>query len=369
MAEKRVGVAIIGVGGVSLANHLPGLALIPGVELVALCDPSQEALARAGALFGVETLYRDPQAVMENERVDAVVIATPNRVHRGLVLAAVGAGKHVMCEKPLALNTAEALEMYGAAEKAGVRHMTAFTYRFVPAMRYMKALVDQGYVGQPIHFRAQRFQDWGVRHLGWRQLGVEAGSGELGDMLSHRLDFGHLLMGPMVRVTARLKQLVDTRHSADGTAYKADVDDWAACLADFANGATGVFESTKLATARGDGSTGHDWCEVNGIEGSLAYRLGDPHRLQMGRQGGALEPVDVPEEFLKLEGSPRDVKSGDPLQGFRYDQSFEFISAIRQGRPCSPSFKDGVLAQAVMDAIIESAREDRGVPVRAGLFS
>jgi predicted dehydrogenase len=367
MTHMRIGVAVIGVGGVSLANHLPGLALIPGVEIVALCDRSAEALAKAGALFNVRTLHRDPQAVIDDDRVQAVVIATPNRVHRELALAAVRTGRHVLCEKPLSLSTPEALEMYEAAEKAGVRHMTAFTYRFVPAMRYMKHLVDRGYVGRPLHFRAQRFQDWGLRHLGWRQLAAEAGTGELGDMLSHRLDFGHLLMGPIVRVSARLKQLVDTRVAADGTAHPADVDDWVACLADFANGATGVLESTKLATARGDGSTGHDWCEVNGSEGTLAYRLGDPHRLQMGRPGALLEPVDIPAEFLKVPGSPRDAMVGDPLQTFRYDQAFEFISAIREGRPCRPSFKDGVRAQAVMDAIVESARTDRGVAVRADL--
>jgi len=299
--------------------------------------------------------------------LQAVVIATPNRVHREVALAAVRTGRHVLCEKPLSLSTPEALEMYEAAEKAGVRHMTAFTYRFVPAMRYMKHLVDRGYVGRPLHFRAQRFQDWGLRHLAWRQLAAEAGTGELGDMLSHRLDFGHLLLGPIVRVSARLKQLVATRIAPDGTAHAADVDDWAACLADFANGATGVFESTKLATARGDGSTGHDWCEVNGSEGTLAYRLGDPHRLQMGRPGGLLEPVAIPTEFLKVPGSPRDATAGDPLQGFRYDQAFEFITAIREGRPCQPSFKDGVQVQAVMDAIVESARTERSVAVRTDL--
>ncbi len=106
---------------------------------------------------------------------------------------------------------------------------------------------------------------------------------------------------------------------------------------------------------------------MNGSEGTLAYRLGDPHRLQMGRPGGVLEPVDIPPEFLKVPGSPRDARVGDPLQTFRYDQAFEFISGIREGRPCRPSFRDGVRAQAVMDAIVESARQDRGVAVRADL--
>ncbi|HSB62027.1 MAG TPA: Gfo/Idh/MocA family oxidoreductase, partial [Vicinamibacteria bacterium] len=269
MTHDRLGVAVIGVGGVSLANHLPGLALCSGVEIAALCDTNEEALQEAGRRFKVRSLHRDPKAVFADDRIHAVVIATPNRLHRELALAAFAAGKHVLCEKPLALNYADALEMYQAGEKAGLRHMTAYTYRFVPGMRYMKHLVDRGYVGRPLHLRAQRFQDWGTRYLGWRQRASEAGTGELGDMLSHRLDYGHLLVGPIVRVTARLKRLLDSRLAPDGTWHEADVDDWAACLADFEGGATAVFESTKLAAARGDGPTGHDWCELNGTEGTL----------------------------------------------------------------------------------------------------
>jgi predicted dehydrogenase len=363
MANDRIGVGVIGVGGVSLANHLPGLALVPGVEIVALCDPSREARERAGAQFGVKTLLDDPRAVFDDPRVHAVVIATPNRVHRELSLAAAAAGKHILCEKPLSLSTREAMDMYEAAEKAGVRHMTAFTYRFVPAMRYLKHLVEQGYVGRVLHFRAQRFQDWGRRYLGWRQVAAEAGTGELGDMLSHRLDFAHHLVGPIVRVSARLARLVDTRVAADGTEHASDVDDWAACLADFAGGASGVLESTKLAAGRGDGASGHDWCEVNGTEGTLVYRLGDPLRVQAGRPNGALETIDVPAEFRKVPGAPRDAGSGDPLQTFRYDQAYEFIAAIREGRPCRPSFLDGVRVQAVMDAMVRSAREGRSVAV------
>lgn len=364
MTQDRLGVAVIGVGGVSFANHLPGLALCPGVEIAALCDSNEEALAKAGRLFGVRTLLRDPQAVLADDRVHAVVIATPNHLHRQLVLAAVRSGRHVLCEKPLSLSYPEALDMYEAAEKAGIRHMTAFTYRFVPAMRYMKHLVDRGYVGRPLHLRAQRFQDWGRRFLGWRQRASEGGTGELGDMLSHRLDYGHLLVGPIVRVTARLKRFYDTRIGPDGRPHPADVDDWVACLADFADGTTGVFESSKVAAARGDGPRGHDWCELNGSEGTLAYQLADPHRLLVGRAGGPLGPVDVPADFLKVPGSPRDPASGDPLQAFRYDQAFEFVSAIREGRPCRPSFEDGLRVQAVMDAIVESAREERSVAVK-----
>jgi predicted dehydrogenase len=275
------------------------------------------------------------------------------------VLDACAAGKHVLCEKPLALNLDDARRMLRAAQDAGVRHMTAFTYRFVPAMRYMKHLIDTGAIGVPLHFRAQRFQDWGDRPLGWRQIKRLAGSGEMGDMLSHRIDYGHHLLGPITRLVADLRTFVPTRGGSPS-----DVDDWVAMIADFKNGATGVLESTKLATGRGEGHRGRDAVEVNGTEGTLVYSTQRPHDLERGRKGDAdVERVPVPREFLVYSGSPRDPTAGDPLVTFRYDQTVEFIRAIRENREASPSFHAGVAAQAVMEAAQRSAQERRWVDV------
>jgi predicted dehydrogenase len=363
MSGKPIGVAQIGTGGIALANHLPGVQVSPQAKMVALCDVNQAALQQAFVATGIEKVYTDYNKLLQDPAVDAVIIATPNRFHKEIALAAIAAGKHVMCEKPIALSYADALEMYEAAEKAGVRHMTAFTYRFVPAMRYMKHLVESGFVGQPYHFRANRFQDWGNRYLAWRQSMALAGSGELGDMLSHRLDYGHFLVGQIARLVAGTRNFVPTRYDAEGKGYPSDVDDWVAVLAEFENGATGNFESTKMASGRGEGGKSQDYCEINGSEGSLIYYLNQPYRLQVGKKGGQMEQVDVPEEFLKVPGSPRDPHQGDPLQVFRYDQDFEFIQAIAEGRPCRPSFYDGVRAQAVMEAIQQSDREKRWVTV------
>ena len=132
MTMDRLGVAILGVGGVSLGNHIPGLVLCPGVHIAALADPSPEALARGAALCPAAAKFTDPAAALAAPGVDAVVVATPNINHKALVLAAVRAGKHVMCEKPLALSLSDAREMHAAAVGAGVRHMTAFTYTSCP---------------------------------------------------------------------------------------------------------------------------------------------------------------------------------------------------------------------------------------------
>lgn len=355
----KINVAIIGSGAIALANHLPGFALCPGAQVVALCDSNPAVLEKASQQSGIGDTYTDYETVLARRDITAVVITTPNHLHAPIAQAAIAAGKHVLCEKPIALTFEESLAMYRAAEAAGVRHMTAFTYRFVPAMRYMAHLVQKGAIGQPYHFRANRLQDWGNRGLGWRQIEKFAGSGELGDMLSHRIDYAHLLVGPMKQLVADTRLFIDERGG-----QPSELEDWVAILAQFANNATGVLESTKLASGRGESGQSQDFCEVNGSEGSLVYFLERPHELQIGKLGGKrLETVPVPLEFLKVPGSPRDPQAGDPLVSFRYDQDFEFIDAIQNERPCQPSFRDGAQAQAVMDAALLSTKERRWVEI------
>jgi predicted dehydrogenase len=355
-------VALIGTGKIALANHLPGIRLARDAEVTALCDPDQAALGEAARASGVSKTWTDPFALVREAAVEAVIIATPNRVHRDIAVAAAASGRHVLCEKPLALTVDQAEEMLAAAEHAGVRHMTAFTYRFVPAMRYMRHLVKSGAIGTPWHLRAQRFQDWGRRAVGWRQRLSEAGSGEVGDMLSHRLDFALHLIGPISRVMAQTVRIWDTRVDEEGREQPSDTEDWVGCLAEFTSGATGVFESVKTAVGYAGGPTSRDWCEVNGSDGAVAYELAHPLRLLVAPKGGNYEAVDVPVEFRKVPGSPRDPDV-DPFQAFRYDQDFEFIDAIHAGRPCEPSFLDGLRAQEVMGAIAVSARERHAISV------
>ncbi|HEX8323851.1 MAG TPA: Gfo/Idh/MocA family oxidoreductase [Tepidisphaeraceae bacterium] len=353
----KVGVAIVGVGQIALQNHLNGIALSPDAKVVALCDSDASALSAAGERTGIRLLFRDYHDAVRHPDVQAVVVATPNFTHADIVRAAIEAKRHVLCEKPLALTYEAAFDLYAHAERAGVRHMTAFTYRFVPAMRYMKHLVDQGAVGVPYHFRAQRFQDWQARPLGWRQVKRLAGSGEMGDMLSHRIDYAHLLVGPIRRLVADLRNFVPERGGRPS-----DVDDWVGLLCEFENNTSGMLESTKLATGRGEGLRGQDVVELNGEEGTIVYSTQKPFELRVGRRGDAdLRTIRVPKEFHVWHGSPRDPNAGDPLVTFRYDQGFEFIDAIVQGRPCRSGFGEGAAVQLVMDAAEQSTRERRWV--------
>lgn len=355
--SSKLRIALIGCGGITLQNHLPGLAMCPGVQVVALCDTDNACLERARQQTGIQICAADYQSIVSRDDVDAVIVATPNVTHRAISLAAIHAGKHVLCEKPLAMSAADAAEMAAVADQVGVRHMTAFTYRFVPAMRYLSHLVRQGDLGQPYHYRSCRLQDWGSRPLGWRQVKKLAGTGELGDMLSHRIDFAHLLVGPMRRLVANVKQIVDVRGGAPS-----DLEDWVAILAEFQGGATGVLESSKLASGRNESWRSLDYVEINGSERSFVFTTGEWNKLQTGKAGGpGLETITIPREFWRWPGSPRDPAAGDPLVTFRYDQAWEFVSAIREQRSCVPSFHDGARAQAVMDAAVRSAQSRQWV--------
>lgn len=343
--------AIIGCGGITLQNHLPGLALCRDTRVVALCDSDPAALERARSQTGVALVSTRYEEVLQRDDVHAVIVATPNVTHCPIVQAAVAAGKHVLCEKPIALNATDAQAMAAAADRAGVCHMTAFTYRFVPAMRYLSHLVQQGVLGPIRHYRCCRLQDWGTRNLGWRQVRKLAATGELGDMLSHRIDFAHLLVGPMRRLVAHFKTLTPLRDGAPN-----DTDDWVAMLAEFVNGATGVLESSKLASGRNESWRSLDYVEINGAQASAVFFTGKWNELQMGRAGGpGLEIVPVPREFWTVPDAPRDPTVGDPLVTFRYDQAFEFVDAIRNQRPCAPSLHDGARVQQVMDSALRSA--------------
>ena len=363
MNQEPIRVGLIGVGGVCAGVHYPGLRLIPGVDIAGICDADEELLAQRGEEWNVRPRYDSVERFLRDIKPDAVVVATPNCAHKSIVLASLEAGCHVLCEKPLGMDTGETEEMLQAAERLNRRHMTAFTYRFVPGMRYLASLVRDGSLGEIRHVRIQRLQDWPDHSLGWRQYRAMAGSGQLADMGVHRIDLAHDLLGPITSVSSSMRNLLPRDRTRDGQPCRPqDVDDWVAWLAEFESGATGVFESGRLSKGRGPAGE-HDLCELNGSDASAVYQLHTPHQILFAARGEPYELRDVPEAFLKLEGSPRDPTEGDPQMTFRYDQAWEFISAIRENRACRPSFHCGVRAQAVCDAIIESAELRRWVDV------
>src|SRR3954463_11353420 len=295
-----VRIAIIGAGAVSDYHHVPAIRLDPRAELVAACDADAALLERRRVEWGLQRVATDAEALCADPGVDAVIIATPNFTHRPIAVAAARGGKHVMCEKPLGLSAAEVREMYDAARDAGVVHMTAFTYRFAPSMRYLRHLVKSGALGTPRHFRSQRFLDWPETSRGWRQYKDKAGAGDLYDMTIHRIDFAIDLLGPIARVCGAVARFAPRELTADGRPCPpSDVDDWSCLIGEFASGATGVWEGTTLAKGYHRDGFGHEWAEVNGSGGAGAYRLHEPNTILLGKTGQDLATGPVPAEFLK----------------------------------------------------------------------
>jgi predicted dehydrogenase len=347
-------------------HHVPGIRLDPRAELVAACDADEKLLDKRRREWSIERTTTDYREICADPNVDGVLIATPNFTHQPIAVAAAQAGKHIMCEKPLGLNAREVRDMLDAAEVAGVVHMTAFTYRFAPAMRYIKRLVERGDLGEPRHFRSQRFLDLPEASWGWRQYQSKAGAGDLFDMTIHRIDFAHDLLGPIKSVAGAIARYAPRTQTVDGASCPpSDVDDWSAFIGEFATGAVGVWEGTTLAKGYHRGGFGHEWAEINGALGSVVYRLHEPNVILRGSSGHDLAPVDVPPEFLKPADSPRDPRGGQPATVFRYDLVWEFVSAIVEGRPAVPSFHDGLRAQQVADAVLDSFSQRRWIDVPA----
>lgn len=353
--ENPVKIAIVGAGAVSDYHHVPGIRLDPRARLVAACDSSTALLEQRRKDWGIDYVTTDYEKVCSDPGVDAIIIATPNFTHRPIAVAAARHGKHVMCEKPLGLNAGEVRDMYHAARDNKVVHMTAFTYRFAPSMRYLRHLVKSGAIGEPRHFRSQRFLDWPETSWGWRQYKAQAGAGDLFDMTIHRIDFALDLLGPLARLSGAVARFAPRDRTKDGQACPpSEVDDWSCLIGEFASGATGVWEGTTLAKGYGFKGFGHEWAEINGSEGSAVYQLHLPNQIRIGKTGSDLALVDVPAEFLKPEGSPRDPSQGEPATVFRYDLVWEFVSAIVDGRDAIPSFYDGLQAQTIADSVLAS---------------
>lgn len=363
-----VRIGIIGAGAVSDYHHVPGIRIDPRAELVAVCDPNEALLAQRKSDWGELRFTTDYNELAADDGVDAVIIATPNFTHREIALACIAGGKHVMCEKPLGLNFAESAEMYRAARDKGVKHMTAFTYRFAPSMRYVRHLVQSGALGQPRHFRSQRFLDLPETSWGWRQYKKLAGAGDLFDMTIHRIDFAQDLLGPIQSVCGAVAQYAPRdKTDAGEPCDPSEVDDWSSLIGQFANGAVGVWEGSTLMKGYHNDGLGYEWAEVNGSEGSAAYKLTDPNNVLVGLNGRNMEEQPVPAEFLVAPGSPRDPQAGKPSDVFRYDLVYELVSAIVEDRDAVPGFDDGATAQAVADAVLQSFDERRWVEINADL--
>ncbi|MFF1528922.1 Gfo/Idh/MocA family protein [Cellulomonas sp. NPDC058312] len=340
------------------------------------------AVKTAADRLGWQDSVTSWQELVARDDVDLVDVCTPGHTHAEIAVAALEAGKHVLCEKPLANTIAEAEAMVAAAESAaarGVRSMVGYTYRRVPAVQLARQLVADGRIGTVRHVRVQYLQDWLAdpqAPLSWRLDKQAAGSGALGDIGSHAVDLAQFITGErLTGVSAVLETFVHERpvaaafaglHGTGGTGTgPVTVDDAAVFLARLSGGGLGVFEATRFATGRKNAIR----LEVNGERGSLSFDFEDMNVLHFY---DATEDAAVAgfRRIVVTEPQHAYVAQWWPAgHGLGYEHAFthqvvDLVGAIAAGEQPTPSFADGLAVQRVLDAVERSAADDsRWVPL------
>ncbi len=349
-----------------------------------ICGRTENAVSEAARKFGWEAYEISWEKIVQGEEIGLVDINTPNSTHREIAVAAAKAGKHILCEKPLAVSLAEAEEMLKAARQAGVKHMVCFNYRKIPAVGLAKKLIEEGSLGKIYHFRAQYLQDWITDPefpLIWRLKKEEAGTGAHGDINSHIIDLARYLVGDFAKVVGMQETFIKKRPEPEvseklttGLAAESrreklgevTVDDATLFLARFENGALGSFEGTRLANGRRNGLR----FEINGSKGSLLFELENMNELWFyscedpdGLQGfRKILATEAAHPYIEAWWPPGHIIGwGDTFVHLVYD----FMKALDEDRLPTPNFADGVECQRVLEAVEKSVKEERWIDVEA----
>ncbi len=351
-------------------RHFFDVDPIPRLRAVAGRD--QAGVREAAAALGWEGYETSYDRLLAREDIHLIDVCTPGNSHHDIAIAALRAGKHVLCEKPLANSLAQAKEMVEAAEQAGTVNMVTFNYRRVPAVQLAHKLIADGRIGEVRHWRAVYLQDWILDPqfpLVWRLQKDLAGSGALGDIAAHIVDLAQFLVGPISEVIGTLNTFIKERPteeaSTGGSGLSATggtqmgevtVDDSTTILARFESGATGTFEATRLAAGRRN----YNSFEINGSEGSLIFNLERLNELQVYFTS---DPEDV-------QGF-RTINVTEPVHPYTdawwpaghiigYEHSFvhtvkDLLDGVKKNESPAPTFLDGYRCQAVLDAVEQSA--------------
>jgi len=370
---RNINVAIVGTRFMGRAHsnafldvaHFFDLPLQPVMR--AACGRDVANLQSFAARFGWQTTETSWEKLVARDDIDVVDICTSNLTHMPIAVAAAKAGKHVICEKPMARNAGEARQMLEAAQDAGVRHMVAFNYRRVPALVLAKQLIEQGKIGSIVHFNAVYYQDWLVDAgalYGWRNDVQEAGSGAHGDLNAHIVDLARFLVGDVAAVTGVQEVIIKERRAANGTVHPVTADDAATFLARFQNGAIGYFFSSRMCTGRKN----YLRLEIFGSKGSLGFNLERMNELEFYSR----EEPDPEQGFRTIlvtnASQPYISAWWPPGHIIGWEHTFihevrDFLLAVAAHEPVHPDFYDGLRCQQVLDAVTESARTRRWVDI------
>lgn len=334
------------------------------------CSRSMNSLEPFAKKFEWNHTETDWQKVVERDDVDLLDISTPNNTHAPIAIAGAKNGKHLLCEKPIACSTQEAIEMYEAAQEANVIHMMIFNYRFVPALALAKKMIEEGKIGKVHHFNAVYYQDWLVDPefpFIWRHDAATSGSGAHGDMNAHIVDLARFLVGEFEAINGVEKTFIKERKHADGSGVgTVTTDDATSFFAHFQNGALGSFQCTRFATGRKNFLR----LEIFGSEGSLSFNLERMNELQyFSRQDESdiqgfrnILVTDDNQPFIKHWWPPGHIIGWEHT--FIHEVA-EVTTCIHEKRQAIPSFYDGLKCQEVLDAATQSARTEKWITLNS----
>jgi predicted dehydrogenase len=371
MAKKQIRIGLIGTGFMGrthtngykrISDFFPELEHTPVLKTV--CSRNETKVRAFAEQWGYESVETDWKAVIARDDIDAVDICTPNDKHAEIAIAAAEAGKMILCEKPLARNLEESQVMVDAIEKAGVKNTVWYNYRRIPAVTLAKQIIDSGKLGKIFHYRANFLQDWTINANlpqggeGLWRIDVDvAGSGVIGDLLSHCIDTAIWLNGGIRDVSAVTETFVKERmHQLTGKMQHVGIDDACSFICHFSNGSLGLFESTRYAR----GHKALYTFEINGEHASIRWDLHDLNRLEyfdhadesIVRGWRSIHVTDSDQPYMD--------KWWVPGLGIGYEHSFihqaaDFFRTLQTGEPCSPTFKEALETQKVCQAVQDSA--------------
>lgn len=359
-------IALIGYGAMGRAHAMAyrdigfhyGLPT-DAIRIVGVATTRAETARKAAAEIGCDMAVADYRVLLERDDVDVVDLCTPHDSHEAILLAAVQAGKHIYCEKPLARSVDEAERVAAAVRAAGVRLGLTFNFRFLPCVLRAKQLIDEGFVGRVFSFHGRYFRASYIdpaRPMAWRLRKAQAGGGIVIDSGAHLVDLTHFLLGDVAEVRAALDTPHKQRPTAKGSSeFEAvDVEDMAFAQLRLPGGALGTWEMSRVAT----GATNDIWFEVRGDKGALRFMLEEPNWLYAYDQRGG----EASRGFTRIETVGRYAGQLAPdwtapvgLPRAHAECQYQFLKAIWEDREPSPGLEDGLRAQRTIEAVYRSA--------------
>jgi predicted dehydrogenase len=356
----------VGIVGLGFGRaHIPAFQA-NGCEVVAVCQRNVETAQQVAKQYGIPGVFERWEEMLDKARPDIVVIAAPPALHLQIATAALSRGAHVLCEKPLAMDAAQGRAMVEAAARAKRTAMTCFNWRFTAAMRQLHEMVEAGHLGRLFHVNLRWFGSrWADASAAatWRMDRAQAGHGAMGDMGVHVIDLVRWHFGEFARVAAAAGIAHPSRQAPGGR--PSDAEDFCSVIGELASGALVTFTVSRAARGANEHSV-----EAYGSDGALRYRfLREGKRWHLGvleaaSTSGGFEPVKV------KAGLPRSAAEGDQLEVIGKSTIAplvkRFLKATAKGESPSPSFEDGLRAQAVLDAVLKAQRDGGWVSVAAG---